>query len=132
MKKLTLLLTIIMIAVLACLSGCSFVNGNKFIGTWEYKSYTNSNYSNIAYITIERKGDKTFIMNHYWITPKGNLGQPNTVYAELKENILVTQDGKIIDIDDGALTYPTREFRYINIDKKVLNYHELSAKVLTR
>ncbi len=132
MKKLTLLLTITLIAVFACLSGCSFTNGNKFTGTWEYKSYTNSFYTNVSYITIERKGDKTFIVNHYWITPKGNLGQPNTVYAELKENILVTQDGKIIDIDDGVLTYPTKEFRYTNIDKKVLNYHELSAKALTR
>lgn len=129
MKKISLLFTITIIAILTCLSGCSFITSNKFVGTWEYKSPPTAVYTNIAYITIEKKGEKTFIVNHYSITPKGNLGRPYTVLAELKEDILVTPDGKILDINDDKLTFQTKEFEYRKIDKNVLNYDQLAEKV---
>ena len=126
MKKLSILLAAVILAVAAIISGCGSSIGDEFVGTWEHKT---DKPIQTSYITIEKKGDKTFVVNQYVIDSKGALSKPDTRITELKDKILVTPEGRIIEINNGDLTYHYKEYLYKKIDKKVLNYDELSNKI---
>ena len=125
MKKLSILLAVVILAMAAFISGCGTSVGDEFVGTWEHKT---DKPIQTSYITIEKKGDKNFIVNQYVIDSKGALSKPDTRITELKDKILVTPEGRIIEINNGDLTYHYKEYLYKKIDKKVLNYDELSNK----
>ena len=101
MKKLSILLAAVILAVAAIISGCGSSVGDEFVGTWERQVGTSKN---IGYITIEKKGNKDFIFNVYVIDSKGNLSDSNPLPVELKDKALVTPEGRIIEIKDGILT----------------------------
>lgn len=126
MKKLSILLAAVILAVAAIISGCGSSIGDEFVGTWEHKT---DKPIQTSYITIEKKGDKTFVVNQYVIDYKGALSKPDTRVTDLKDKILVTPEGRIIEINNGDLTYHYKEYLYKKIDKKVLNYDELSNKI---
>lgn len=126
MKKLSILLAVVILAMAAFISGCGTSVGDEFVGTWEHKT---DKPVQTSYITIEKKGDKTFVVNQYVIDYKGALSKPDTRVTELKDKILVTPEGRIIEINNGDLTYHYKEYLYKKIDKKVLNYDELSNKI---
>lgn len=126
MKKLSILLAAVILAVAAIISGCGSSVGDEFVGTWERQVGTSKN---IGYITIEKKGNKDFIFNVYVIDSKGNLSDSNPLPVELKDKALVTPEGRIIEIKDGILTYHNKEIKYHKIDNKILNLDELSNKI---
>lgn len=126
MKKLSILLAAVILAVAALISGCGSSAGDEFVGTWEHKT---DKPIQTSYITIEKKGDKTFVVNQYVIDYRGALSKPDTRVTDLKDKILVTPEGRIIEINNGDLTYHYKEYLYKKIDKKVLNYDELSNKI---
>lgn len=127
MKKLSILLAVVILGVTALIAGCGSSSvGDEFVGTWEHKT---DKPIQTSYITIEKKGDKTFVVNQYVIDYKGALSKPDTRVTDLKDKILVTPEGRIIEINNGDLTYHYKEYLYKKIDKKVLNYDELSNKI---
>ena len=127
MKKLFILLGVVILAMTALIAGCGSSSvADEFVGTWEHKT---DKPIQTSYITIEKKGDKTLVVNKYVIDYKGALSKPNTSVAEVKDKILVTPEGRIIEINNGDLTYHYKEYLYKKIDKKVLNYDELSNKI---
>ena len=127
MKKLSILLAAVILAVASLIAGCGSSSvADEFVGTWEHKT---DKPIQTSYITIEKKGDKNFIVNQYVIDSKGALSKPDTRITELKDKILVTPEGRIIEINNGDLTYHYKEYLYKKIDKKVLNYDELSNKI---
>ena len=123
MKKISILLATVILVVATLISGCSSSAGDEFIGTWEFK---NDKPIQTMYLTIEKKGDKTFIVNKFVINSKGVLTNSSTSSAELKDKILVTPEGRIIEINNNGLTYHYKDTLYKNIDKKILNINELS------
>ena len=127
MKKLSILLAAVILAVTALIAGCGSSSvADEFVGIWEHKT---DKPIQTSYITIEKKGDKTFVVNQYVIDYKGALSKPDTRVTDLKDKILVTPEGRIIEINNGDLTYHYKEYLYKKIDKKVLNYDELSNKI---
>ena len=125
MKKISILLATVILFVTALISGCGSNAGDEFVGTWERQVGTSKN---IGYITIEKKGNKDFIFNVYVIDSKGNLSDSNPLPVELKDKILVTPEGRIIEIKDGILTYHNKDIKYHKIDKNVLDYNALINK----
>ena len=123
MKKISILLATVILFVTALISGCGSNAGDEFVGTWERQVGTSKN---IGYITIEKKGSKDFIFNVYVIDSNGNLSNSNPLPVELKDKILLTPEGRIIEIKDNILTYHNKDIKNHKIDKKVLTHDELT------
>ena len=116
MKKLSILLA-------AVISGCGSSAGDEFIGTWEHKT---DKKIQTTYLTIEKKGDNTFVVNQFLINSKGKLVNSSNSLAELKGKILVTPEGRIIEINSDVLTYHDKHILFKKLDNKILNLNELS------
>lgn len=123
MKKISVLLAMVILFVAAFISGCGSSAGDEFIGTWEFK---NDKPIQTMYLTIEKNGDKGFVVNKFVINSKGVLVNAHTLLAELKDKILVTPEGRIIEVNNNGLTYHDKDTLYKKIDKKILNINELS------
>lgn len=126
MKKLSILLAAVILAVASFIAGCGSSVGDEFVGTWEFK---NDKPIQTMYLTIEKSGDKTFVVNKFVINSKGVLVNAHTIVAELKDKILVTTEGRIIEINNNGLTYHDKDTLYKKIDNKILNLDELSNKI---
>lgn len=123
MKKISVLLAMVILFVATFISGCGSSAGDEFIGTWEFK---NDKPIQTMYLTIEKNGDKGFVVNKFVINSKGVLVNAHTLLAELKDKILVTPEGRIIEVNNNGLTYHDKDTLYKKIDKKILNINELS------
>lgn len=124
MKKLSILFAAIILAIAALISGCGSNAGDEFIGTWEHKT---DKKIQTAYLTIEKKGDNTFVVSYFVINSKGILVNSSNSLAELKGKILVTPEGRIIEINSDVLTYHDKHIPFKKLDNKILNLNELSS-----
>ena len=80
MKKLSILLSAFILAVTALISGCGSSSvADEFVGTWG---------SDNGYISIEKKGEKTFIVNEYFFDKKNKTDLYESNLGELKEKVL--------------------------------------------
>lgn len=60
MKKLSILLAAVILAMTALIAGCGSSSvADEFVGTW-------ASDNGYTYISVERKGNKTFIVNRYF------------------------------------------------------------------
>lgn len=82
MKKLSILLAAVILAVSVLISGCGSSSvADEFVGTWgSDNGYT--------YISIEKKGEKTFIVNEYFFDKKNKTDLYESNLGELKEKVL--------------------------------------------
>ena len=119
MKKLSILLAAFILAVTALISGCGSSSvADEFVGTWVIKSGG-------LYLSIEKQGNHTFIVNKYYYEPKDNTESFKSNTGELKENILESnhlfyriKDNKMFDNKDGV---------YTKVKDKALSKEELQG-----
>lgn len=105
MKKLSILLAAVILAVAALIAGCGSSSvADEFVGTWVNKRGS-------IYLSIEKQGNHTFIVNEYYYEPKDNAESFKSNKGELKENILESnhwfyriKDNKMFDNKDGVYT----------------------------
>ena len=119
MKKLSILLAVVILAVAALISGCGSSSvADEFVGTWVSQSGR-------LYLSVEKQGNHTFIVNEYYYVPKDNVESYESYKGELKENILEyhnlfykIKDNKMIDNKDGV---------YTKVKDKALSKEELQG-----
>lgn len=118
MKKLSILLAAVILAVSALIAGCGSSSvADEFVGTWASEKDSNG-----FFITIEKTGDKTFTMNHYFFF--NNNGNSNKKYfGELKENSLLINNG-FYNLKDSKLIDEHNSY-FKKIDKKVFSKEEI-------
>ena len=81
MKKLSILLAAFILAITTLIAGCGSSVADEFVGTWgSDNGYT--------YISIEKKGEKTFIVNEYFFDKKNKTDLYESNLGELKEKVL--------------------------------------------
>lgn len=117
MKKLSILLAAVILAVTAFISGCGSSVADQFVGTWVSEKNSNG-----FFITIEKTGDKTFTMNHYFFYDN-NVNSNNKYFGELKENSLLINNG-FYNLKDNKLIDEHNSY-FKKIDKKVLSKEEI-------
>ena len=105
MKKLSILLAAVILAVTALIAGCGSSSvADQFVGTWV-------NQSGHLYLSIEKQGDHIFIVNEYYYEPKDNAESYESHKGELKENVLESnyliysiKDNKMVHNKGGVYT----------------------------
>ncbi|WP_126939656.1 hypothetical protein [Veillonella sp. VA142] len=116
MKKLSILLAIVILSITALIAGCGSSVADEFVGTW-----TSDN--GYTYLSIERKGNHTFIVNRYFYDKKNKTDLFKSNTGELKEEVLEVdygfykiKEGKIVESDGNI---------YNKVKDKVLSKEEL-------
>ena len=117
MKKLSILLAAVILAMTALIAGCGSSSvADEFVGTWVSQSGR-------LYLSVEKQGNHTFIVNEYYYVPKDNVESYESHKGELKENILEShnlfykiKDNKMVDNKDGV---------YTKVQDKALSKEEL-------
>lgn len=133
MKKITILLSLILVFALAILSGCgsSTSSSDKFIGTWE--TNTKLNYH---VVTIEKKSDTTYYLTHYVIDLKENKYAVNSrelTTDDKDKNVLKMNGGsKVVINKDGNLEILKDKMTYTKKSDKILDVNELTSTPLKR
>lgn len=118
MKKLSILLAAFILAITTLIAGCGSSVADEFIGTWVSQSGR-------LYLSVEKQGNHTFIVNEYYYVPKDNVESYESHKGELKENILEShnlfykiKDNKMVDNKDGV---------YTKVKDKALSKEELQG-----
>lgn len=117
MKKLSILLAAVILAITALIAGCGSSVADEFVGTWASEKDSNG-----FFITIEKTGDKTFTMNHYFFFDN-NVNSNNKYFGELKENSLLINNG-FYNLKDSKLIDEHNSY-FKKIDKKVFSKEEI-------
>ena len=114
MKKLSILLAAVILAVAALISGCGSSSvADEFVGTW----VSNNGYT---YISIEKKGSKNFIINRYFYDKKNNSDLFKSNTGELK--------GEILEVEHGF--YTIKENKIVESDNNV--YNKVKDKAISK
>ena len=113
MKKLSILLAAVILAVAALISGCGSSVADEFVGTW----VSNNGYT---YISIEKKGTKNFIINRYFYDKKNNSDLFKSNTGELK--------GEILEVEHGF--YTIKENKIVESDNNI--YNKVKDKALSK
>ena len=116
MKKLSILLAAVILAVTAFISGCGSSVADEFVGTWVNKSGR-------LYLSIEKQGDHTFIINEYYYEPDNRAESFETHKGELKEKVL-NADNDFYTIKDKNLL-DSHNSSYSKVKDKALSKEEL-------
>lgn len=118
MKKLSILLAAFILAITTLIAGCGSSVADEFVGTWVSQSGR-------LYLSVEKQGNHTFIVNEYYYVPKDNVESYESHKGELKENILEShnlfykiKDNKMVDNKDGV---------YTKVKDKALSKEELQG-----
>ncbi|EKU77370.1 hypothetical protein [Veillonella seminalis] len=128
MKKITILLSLVLVFTMAILSGCgsSTSSSDKFIGTWELKE--NETYYLVS--TIEKKSDTTYYLTQYVINQKtGNLTQSHKELTpdEKDKNVLKMSGGsRVIINNEGKLEILKDKSIFTKKSDKILDINEVS------
>lgn len=117
MKKLSILLAAVILAVTALIAGCGSSSvADEFVGTW-------ASDNGYTYISVEKKGNKTFIVNRYFYDKKNKTDLFKSNTGELKEEVLEVEygfykikEGKIVESDGNI---------YNKVKDKALSKEEL-------
>ena len=118
MKKLSILLAAVILAVTALIAGCGSSSvADEFVGTWASEKDSNG-----FFITIEKTGDKTFTINHYFFFDN-NVNSNNKYFGELKENSLLINNG-FYNLKESKLIDEHNSY-FKKIDKKVFSKEEI-------
>ena len=118
MKKLSILLAAVILAITALIAGCGSSSvADEFVGTWASEKDSNG-----FFITIEKTGDKTFTINHYFFF-NNNVNSNNKYFGELKENSLLVNNG-FYNLKDSKLIDEHNSY-FKKIDKKVFSKEEI-------
>lgn len=117
MKKLSILLAAVILAITALIAGCGSSSvADQFVGTWV-------NQSGHLYLSIEKQGDHTFIVNEYYYAPKDNAESYESHKGELKENVLES-NYLIYSIKDNKMVH-NKGGVYTKVKDKALSKTEL-------
>ena len=117
MKKLSILLAAVILAITALIAGCGSSSvADQFVGTWV-------NQSGHLYLSIEKQGDHTFIVNEYYYAPKDNVESYESHKGELKENVLES-NYLIYSIKDNKMVH-NKGGVYTKVKDKALSKEEL-------
>lgn len=117
MKKLSILLAAVILAVTALIAGCGSSSvADEFMGTWVNKSGR-------LYLSIEKQGNHTFIINEYYYEPDNKAESFETHKGELKEKVL-NADNDFYTIKDKNLL-DSHNSTYTKIKDKALSKEEL-------
>ena len=117
MKKLSILLAAVILAVTALIAGCGSSSiADEFMGTWVNKSGR-------LYLSIEKQGDHTFIINEYYYEPDNKAESFETHKGELKEKVL-NADNDFYTIKDKNLL-DSHNSSYNKVKDKALSKEEL-------
>lgn len=116
MKKLSILLAAVILAVTAFISGCGSSVADEFVGTWVNKSGR-------LYLSIEKQGNHTFIINEYYYEPDNKAESFETHKGELKEKVL-NADNDFYTIKDKNLL-DSHNSSYSKVKDKALSKEEL-------
>ena len=117
MKKLSSLLAAFILAITTLIAGCGSSIADEFVGTWASEKDSNG-----FFITIEKTGDKTFTMNHYFFFDN-NVNSNNKYFGELKENSLLINNG-FYNLKENKLIDEHNSY-FKKIDKKVFSKEEI-------
>lgn len=117
MKKLSILLAAFILAITTLIAGCGSSIADEFVGTWASEKDSNG-----FFITIEKTGDKTFTMNHYFFFDN-NVNSNNKYFGELKENSLLINNG-FYNLKENKLIDEHNSY-FKKIDKKVFSKEEI-------
>lgn len=117
MKKLYILLVAVILSITALIAGCGSSVADEFVGTWASEKDSNG-----FFITIEKTGDKTFTMNHYFFF-NNNTNSNKNYFGELKENSLLINNG-FYNLKDSKLIDEHNSY-FKKIDKKVFSKEEI-------
>ena len=117
MKKLSILLAAFILAITTLIAGCGSSIADEFVGTWASEKDSNG-----FFITIEKTGDKTFTMNHYFFFDN-NVNSNNKYFWELKENSLLINNG-FYNLKENKLIDEHNSY-FKKIDKKVFSKEEI-------
>ncbi|WP_206168800.1 hypothetical protein, partial [Veillonella sp. CNR 79/14] len=114
MKKLSILLAAVILAVTALITGCGSSSvADEFVGTW-------ASDNGYTYISVERKGNKTFIVNRYFYDKKNKTDLFKSNTGELKEEVL--------EVDYGF--YKIKESKIVESDGNI--YNKVKDKALSK
>lgn len=117
MKKLSILLAAVILAVASLIAGCGSSSvADQFAGTWVSQSGN-------LYLSIEKQGNHTFIVNEYYYKPKDNAESYESYKGELKENILESHY-LLYSIKDNKLVH-NKGGLYTKVKDKALSKEEL-------
>ena len=101
MKKLSILLAAVILAITALIAGCGSSSvADEFVGTWVIKSGG-------LYLSVEKQGDHTFIVNEYYYEPKDNAEsyESHNLFYKIKDNKMFdNKDGVYTKVKDKALS----------------------------
>ena len=116
MKKLSILLAAVILAITALIAGCGSSVGDEFVGTWVIKSGG-------LYLSIEKQGEHTFIINEYYYDPDNKSESFETHKGELKEKVL-NADNYFYTIKENKLI-SNKNSTYTKVKDKALSKEEL-------
>lgn len=117
MKKLSILLAAVILVVTALIAGCGSSSvADEFVGTWVNKSGR-------LYLSVEKQGDHTFIINEYYYEPDNKAESFESHKGELKEKVL-NADNDFYTIKDKYLL-DSHNSSYSKVKDKALSKEEL-------
>lgn len=117
MKKLSILLAAVILAVATLISGCGSSSvADEFVGTWVIKSGG-------LYLSIEKQGESTFIINEYYYDPNNKAESFESHKGELKEKVLNADNYSYTIKEEKMIS--NKNSTYTKVNNKALSKEEL-------
>lgn len=116
MKKLSILLAAFILAITTLIAGCGSSVADEFVGTWVIKSGG-------LYLSIEKQGESTFIINEYYYDQNNKAESFESHKGELKEKVL-NADNYSYTIKENKMV-SNKNSTYTKVNDKALSKEEL-------
>lgn len=116
MKKLSILLAAFILSITTLIAGCGSSVADEFVGTWVIKSGG-------LYLSIEKQGESTFIINEYYYDQNNKAESFESHKGELKEKVL-NADNYSYTIKENKMV-SNKNSTYTKVNDKALSKEEL-------
>ena len=128
MKKITILLSLVLVFAMAILSGCGSSTSStekNFVGTWKSEDGLVH-----YFIQIEKQSDTTYSFKRYLISKDDNTSYLNRKTLEVKKddpNVLASSPKNLYIFKDGNLIDSSNKTTYTKVSDKILPYEEFNT-----